>query len=1016
MITRIEITKAYDHLQAVHKTDGRYLLDLPGENAIRTTESMANTFPGQVEVPAAYPLTLQGTDRNMSALDPFLRTSSSLLVGTGVDVAVYRGSEMLQFRKLFVKSIDDSSNTIAIELHLGIDFWTDLAANTPINTIPYAPIEFTKANVLDINNTKAQYADGDEGIYFPWVFYGKLLQPDTLTTPDLRPFVHIYALLKKGFAKIDHCFTSPMLATSYGRRLIAYLLRSDYGRGDQNNRLRNLQAVVSQDVTITNQQKLYNNTPFDDVVSDIGGNYSTITPPIMSDASYFWVGPGFVGLIEYEIKLWSPITSALRTLYELKEADITAELWAEVPGFDAPILLKHTDYNKQATLIENPAGGRPLRWEVTLSDSLNDAEIPPNTKLYVKLFYKYTFRHDMIVKKGSYLKITAARSIYSEGDTIDMYKELDPSISLLDVFKGVAHIMNGRIFYNFARKHIILFPPFDTIMHGETAEGFYKENGYVELSLTDIQPDSLRRMRDKDIEAYDLTLGFAMSSDPAITQDTKLKTDKGQLFDRTTRVGSGKFKGKLIEMRNSLFEPTVNKPVNIAQSIAPFNDPVYRAPLDMPYLTDNYNYATNDTVDKLSYNIRPRLLYTTGKDHFRVKMDDGTLVIPGAVFHYADTITAYAFNMPNMLQVSGQAIDRRAVYGDVHLKDWFWWFYEKDLRETYLNYPYEFLAYLGSHNYTQISFRNKLLINYLGTMYAGRLIEKRDYDGGITGVSTPIVIYPLRGNYTPEASYLEPLEPRDQCDTSELLIAIVNNNGTYEFAIDGNSSSTIDEVVFEWMYPDDAGWTVGDSVTDPTGVFIVKMTVVFDGDCPPFTLTKTVFPCTNTVVPILSYNEVSRCMTVDYDPAYISSDIDTVTIEYSYDGVTWEEYTGTVCDIPNDAVEMLITITITFNDGCTQAQGTASYNFPPPESDCSQITADISADETPSCLVLPKRTGDVIEDILVLDMIFFRYDEDDEWQLWDENTPLSQPVFLRRVITNVGCPPIEKLAQYPPAP
>lgn len=1025
MQTRIQITSAYPHLQSSLKIGGVYLLDVDDSNMIKTTETQDGQFPDQVDVMAAYPMSLQSTDRNLSALNPFLLASASQYAGTGVDVFVVRGSEVLPFRKLYVKSIDDSTGTIGVELHLGLDFWTDRAGNLKINEIPYTPIDFTKNNVHLINVNEAQYTNGDNGVIFPWVFYGGLLKPDTVTLADLRPFVHLYGLLKKGFAKIDHCFTSPFLETPFGRRLICYFLRPNYGDDVSNNKRRALEVVLSQDVIIANQNKLYNNFPFDRVAMDFNGNYSTITPPFATDSAYYWLGPGFVGTIEWEITLVIKANDTEDVDFIVEAPNVTNELWVEIPGPVGKLMLKKMDYREGGLGVTQVTSYGNKTSTITLKGKYEDAQIPPDSKLYVKVFYDLgrknaiLAKRDVTLKAGSWFTITPKKSIYSEGDLIDLYNELDSSISLLDVFRATAHLINGRIFYNHARRHIALYPPYDVNVFGDDVEGFY-QNDYIELSNEDLQPMSLKRSRDKDIESYDMLWGFARSTDPTITTDTALSDNTMQIFDRKKRVGVGKNTGKTIELRNPLFEPTVNKAFNVLTYYDETDPSLNRVPLDMPYLTDNTSYKENadKTTYKISYNIRPRILYAAGIQAYRIKDEAGNMQVPGAPYDYIDTNPFYAFDLPNMVLAAGPGnpIDKYLMYGDLRAKDLYSMFYERDTRETYFNLPYEFLVFLNSSNYTRANFRRRMVIHYMDMMFTGRLIEKRDYDGGLSGISTPVVIYPSKGSYLPRVDFDPPLEIRTECDTGDLFIDVTESGGDYTAALGGTSSSTILSVSYSWRYVDDTSWTVGDTVTNPDHDFIFRMQVVFDDDCPDFIVKKTIFPCRNTIVPLITYNPVTGCLSAAYDTDFIYSPVDTVAITYNYDGGSWNTYTGPICSIPPGTTDVNIHFEITFTGGCPMVSFDSVFSFPPTSYDCDLITAGLTATETPGCFVLPQRTGDVIDEILILDMIFYRYDNADEWQLWDDNTPLSQPVQLRRVVVSEGCGAVEVIMTYPTPP
>jgi hypothetical protein len=75
---------------------------------------------------------------------------------------------------------------------------------------------------------------------------------------------------------------------------------------------------------------------------------------------------------------------------------------------------------------------------------------------------------------------------------------------------------------------------------------------------------------------------------------------------------------------------------------------------------------------------------------------------------------------------------------------------------------------------------------------------------------------------------------------------------------------------------------------------------------------------------------------------------------------------------------------------------------PPDQVDCGNITADVMCDGNG----IFTRFGDV-EAELAIDIIQYRFDQNEDWKIWDEMTAVSPcPFFYRRVITycNSICP------------
>lgn len=993
--TYIEIL-TYPHLRPDFKVDGRYFLDLEEEERIPTYEDVNDNDPTNIQVIAAYGISLRYTDKNISALRPFLNATTGELSGSGVNVVVIRGGIYLPFRKMFVKRIDDSNRRIEVELQFGYDFWVDLLERLKINQVNFDPTLFTTPNILDINQNKYIYNDGDNGVVFPWVNYGRPYVKDTLNLYDLRPFVHILALLRKAFQQIDHSFVCPLLESDFGRHLACYLLRSDYGNNTSDNKRRNLTVALNQDVSVINQAQLYNNIPFNSIIDDPGNAWNKFDIPVFTDASYYRIGSGFVGTIQWGFLMEISNIKSFNPWFH-SEPSFRTELWIEYPGNDAPLRLHKEE-------LEFFFDNGPSLFKANVNVKLENMEIPPDSKLYVKLFYDYPKRFDMKIKAGAYFQVIPDKSIYSEGDTILMYNELDNKISCMDVFRAVSHFISGKVYWNYSLKQVVLLSAFEAEFFGEQLEGFFKTQGYVLVEAEKIVPDSLIIESEAELERYNLTLGFARSSDPAITEDKAISNDKTQIFDSTNMVGLQGVLKPDRESRNPLFEPTINKPFNLFVSLNNSDPALDRYPLDMPYLTDNI--AQDGELPDVSFNINPRILYLNGYDAYRVRTPDGNLGVPGAVFQNNDVAPFYAFQYPNMLTEDGNIIDRYFIYG-VAENDLYQKFYRFYLQESRNNLPYKLLLYLSVSDEDKINFRDRVLIDYMGSEMLGRITIKEDYDGGISGMPTPVVFYPFSSLKKVSADDDTPLEIRTNCDVDNLFIDIQYADGCYTASLGGSSSSAITDVIFKYKMRSDNTYTDGDQVCNPSEPFTFSMQVIFtEEECNDFYITQTVSPCQNEVEIKFDYDPISGCLQISYDENYVTSEVANVKIFYQKDEEPEQEYTGPICDL--EGVEKIkARIILEFDGGCLSIEGEGEYDFPPDEYDCNLNQPELSYEEVGNCQIIPVLGGTIIEEILQEDCIQYRYDENDDWQDWDGGTPLSKPVYLLRIsVFLTGCDPI----------
>jgi len=137
--------------------------------------------------------------------------------------------------QIFLRVYNKTRRGFEAELVMPEDFWAISIKKLKLCQIDFPNFLLTEANLRNNWANNAIYNDGDAGYYYPLIHYGNwsipaiydddLLQSmGTATEADFRPFVHILALLQRGFCKLGYKFRSPILETEYGRSLIAYLL------------------------------------------------------------------------------------------------------------------------------------------------------------------------------------------------------------------------------------------------------------------------------------------------------------------------------------------------------------------------------------------------------------------------------------------------------------------------------------------------------------------------------------------------------------------------------------------------------------------------------------------------------------------------------------------------------------------------------------------------------------------------------------------------------------------------
>jgi hypothetical protein len=967
-------------------SNGKYFLDVDPEQ-LRLTEKVNNFLADKLEIPSAIGLTLKRTPRNRRALEPFINGQSGEYAGKACKVVAYLGDMTLPFTDLFVVSSDEQTYTA--ELKLGNSYWLIKAEMLKLNAIPFDIFSFTAANIASTNNVGA-YVDGGSPIRLPHVNWGQLtnnpnninLVQNSLWTHDMRPFVSLLYLLRKGFAACGMAFTSTLLESDFGRRLIMYLLREDYGNVQNNNARRSLEVVSTTESTLMMME--YNDNkkiilPFSHIYSDPGHNYTGGSPEVFANIfqnKYFYRSPGFIGTIRIKAKF------ELRTRYAVNGGVKLRIMMINNLYSNLPLIIKEVDMPVVYNTLYQPL-------IVTVICEIENATIPPLSILYVESEqYADDTIHVKLLAQNTF-SIIPERSLYSEGDTINMADELDPNLSFLDVLKGVVHLFDAKLYYKRNSGHIYLFPTLTSNLFDDSEiEGFYKDT-FIDIT-EQVVPNSLKRNFEKTVLSENTRVGFASTSEKGIAIDIPGKDY--QIFDGFKTINPGGYSQEIIS-RNPLFRATLNKEITFINNLTDPDTSLRRAPHDLPYISDNEN-------GEYSFNVGFRVLYFAGNKAVRRKMTNGDLVIPGLVYNDNDVTAWYTFNLANLVNTDGTKIKECLIYGNRKgdLKDLYKMFWLPSLQLIQDSVKHNILVY----DVGDIDFRDIINVDIEGHSYPMRLIEIQDWDGGVSGISTPLTLVPTKGNLTGQNDYDTPLEPRSTCDYGDLHLTATIDSGCWTAEVVGTSPLTITDIDYSYKYDVDLSFTPGDTLCNPTGNFTFQATVTFDGDCAPLTFTYYIVPCQNNPQLVLDFNPVTGCLTITVDNSQVNSTIDTSVITYSIDGGAWLTYSTPLCSL--SGVNLIeVNLVQSYVGGCVDMIRDGQIEFPITQFDCSLNTPELSYNEISDCKIIPYRIGDVIQEIVIYDHIYYRHSASSEWQLWDENTPLDTPIFLKRVVEYAAC-------------
>jgi len=220
----------------------------------------------------------------------------------------------------------------------------------------------------------------------------------------MRPFVSILYVLRKGFAACGMAFSSPLLESDFGRRLIAYHLSEDYGNVQTNINRRTLQVASTTESALIRLEDDDNKIfilPFTQIYSDPGNNYTGGSPEVFEHTfqnKYFYRSPGFFGTIRVEAKF------ELRSNYAIYGGVKVRIMLINNNYSNVPLIIKEVDIPVTYNTLYQPL-------IITAVCEIENATIPPLSILYIESEqYADDTIHVKILKQNTF-SITPSRSL-----------------------------------------------------------------------------------------------------------------------------------------------------------------------------------------------------------------------------------------------------------------------------------------------------------------------------------------------------------------------------------------------------------------------------------------------------------------------------------------------------------------------------------------------------------------------------------------------------------------------------
>lgn len=540
-----------------------------------TPDLFKGTYTGELIYNVSFPK----TEKNYRILGGMLSGASYQLERKDYSIfAVYNG-EILNVDKMYpIRNGYLNDDRFEVQLFNSKN-WVKLASDKKINTIEVfsnIPILQNSGNIDIFNSLGPKWEDSTIPVRYPFVtreivkkgqgvVFGQAV--DTLdyywvVESDLTPYVSLLRVLQKGFSEIGWKFECPFLESDYGRRIWVDLCKDDFPTTMPRVPLllENCFGFYGARLSFFSKYVLFRN------VNDLSGPFKfeqSSTPTITNQ----WFNNGAFSeaiVADFNFSMTVKRVSPTRRVFE-GEFDIVVETRSSVNS----ILFNHI-----ARFPYYISGGE----EVSVNIDLTEISINERDKLfiYLELRQKGVNSSDAHYVQCTDIRIAETKLHRRCLNKTSSYKvqELFYDDSLLDLLKGISHMIYGKIDLDTSKKIIRLLAPYTTVIGGETIEGYYKEN-----------TDELKNIQRVDYNAEDidrkryLHLSFQDSKEDIVKElypDNEKQLAKYGLHGIFVDFGD-KYDKEIESYKNPYFTPTYSptKDTSFYNAIAGYETGTY---------------------------------------------------------------------------------------------------------------------------------------------------------------------------------------------------------------------------------------------------------------------------------------------------------------------------------------------------------------------------------------------------------------------------------------------------------
>ena len=629
---------------------------------------------------------------NDAALLPF---DSPIIMDNNVDgleARVQADSMVLPFDTIYFKRRDETTRTWELEFRVAVQHWADLATKKKLNTIDLGTLDYTLANVTG-SWDRGKWEDTDPIYACPPADYGTwvdLSEPAQFTQPpvksvwveDCRPLLSVPHLLKKGFCEIGWNLEGLVLETELSRRLWTYILKRDFyteSRGGEHRLIgRGTNAFTFQSlVPLLSFNTLYFD-PGSHAIPAGAGPYIGAYGNKMGYKTDFRLSlKGFA-----ENSGGSPVTWSFRLMYCKPTDGFPLWQWAT-----------------NEVLVTLTAG------ETRFVDISFELELEPNkaVSFWGTIGGKF--------KPGYLFEALPIQKTLVRGDTVTIKNLVHPEYTLMQLFKGYVHAINGKTSEDWNTKTLTVYPDRTTTVLGENVPGYvFDEADPIDITSR-VVCNSIKMAPVRNNLGRYSRLSWADSTDPYIT-DQELEEPP---YSRKILNGL-ELPDEVTELNNPFFEPTLERQ---SEELKQFG----RRPFPFfPLMTDN-------TDGELSYEIGPRLLYGFGSirqvNPAPIGNNDehtGFYFEGAGISYFGYWTQKRTWNLDAITPPPDFALVYGTVPDDLYVLFWLG-LSQRNKRGMLL----DILVFIGPKEYSAWDFRTKFAFNFNGRPIVGRGFSLRDF-------------------------------------------------------------------------------------------------------------------------------------------------------------------------------------------------------------------------------------------------------------------------------------------------